>query len=135
MILNYKAISQQQLDNVHLAGFRDQLQLPSIYGAADVFILPSIFETWGLAVNEAMNFAKPIVTTDGVGCAVDLVVDGQNGFAIPSADSDVIANRLQQLIDDAALRQRMGAASLSRINEWNYDCFISKFRELLDNLA
>ncbi len=71
--------------DVHLAGFLNQSELPEAYVAADVFCLPSVLhETWGLVVNEALNFGLPVVVSDKVGCAADLVRPGWNGFVVPA---------------------------------------------------
>ena len=67
------------LDNVHFHGFANQSALPQIYGAADVFVLPSENEPWGLAVNEAMCAGLPIVASAEVGCVADLVQAHVNG--------------------------------------------------------
>jgi len=65
---------------VHFVGFQNQTQLSRYYHAADVFALPSVAsETWGLVVNEALHHGVPVVVSDAVGCAPDLVVPGKTG--------------------------------------------------------
>ena len=76
--------------DVHFAGFLNQGDLPEAYVASDVFCLPSVeHETWGLVVNEALNFGLPVVVTDKVGCAADLVRPGWNGFVVPAGERGV----------------------------------------------
>lgn len=66
---------------VAMLGFRNQAELPGLYAAADVLVLPSdANETWGLVVNEAMACGLPVVVSDAVGCAPDLVDDGATGY-------------------------------------------------------
>ena len=89
---------------MHLAGFLNQSELPEAYVAADVFCLPSVLhETWGLVVNEALNFGLPVVVSDKVGCAADLVRPGWNGFVVPAGQPGPLADALEQL------RRRRGA--------------------------
>lgn len=107
-------------DAVRFLGFRNQTELPALYDLSDLFVLPSRFEPWGLVVNEAMNAARPIVVSDRVGAAADLVADGDNGIVYPSGDVAALAAALTRLIESASLRQKMGAASLTRINRWNF---------------
>uniref|UniRef100_UPI0040475891 glycosyltransferase family 4 protein n=1 Tax=Shewanella sp. TaxID=50422 RepID=UPI0040475891 len=76
------AVQNHQLKDVRFAGFRNQGELPAFYALADIFVLPSINETWGLVINEAMNAGCAIITTDQVGSAADLVRSGTNGFVI-----------------------------------------------------
>jgi glycosyltransferase involved in cell wall biosynthesis len=95
--------------DVHLAGFLDQSELPAAYVAADVFCLPSVrHETWGLVVNEALNFGLPVVVSDKVGCAADLVREGWNGFVVSAGDPGPLAGALERLVEDAGLRRELG---------------------------
>jgi glycosyltransferase involved in cell wall biosynthesis len=112
--------TQHGLDNVVFIGFVNQTELPAIYGASDVFVLPSEHEPWGLAVNEAMCAGLPIVVSREVGCVPDLVSDGTNGFTPGVGDIDGLARALRCLIEDADLRRRQGQASLVRIQQWGY---------------
>lgn len=107
-------------DAVRFVGFRNQSELPALYDLCDLFVLPSRFEPWGLVVNEAMNAARPIVVSDRVGAAADLVADGENGFVYSSGDVAALAAVLTRLVESANLRNKMGAASLARISKWNF---------------
>lgn len=107
-------------DAVRFLGFQNQSALPALYDLCDVFVMPSRFEPWGLVVNEAMNAAKPIIASDRVGAAADLVHHGANGFVYPSGNAEKLAEALAQLNDAPPLRQQMGQASRSRIDSWNF---------------
>jgi glycosyltransferase involved in cell wall biosynthesis len=97
---------------VRIAGFLNQTELPAAYAAADVFVLPSAFhETWGLVVNEAMNFGLPVIVSDKVGCGADLVEPGWNGFVVPHGGVGELADAISALVGDAELRARFGARS------------------------
>jgi glycosyltransferase involved in cell wall biosynthesis len=86
--------------DVHFAGFLNQSELPRAYVAADAFVLFSgDFETWGLVVNEAMNFGLPVVTSDKVGSSADLV-DG-NGRVVAHDDVEALAEALGDVIGHA----------------------------------
>jgi glycosyltransferase involved in cell wall biosynthesis len=114
-------VALKNIPNVVFAGFQDQTRLARAYAASDVFVLPSIaHETWGIVVNEAMNFSLPIVATDKVGSARDLVKDGDNGFIVPAGDVGALAGALGQLVGSPELRSRLGARSLRRITDWHF---------------
>jgi len=108
------------LDNVHFHGFANQSALPQIYGAADVFVLPSENEPWGLAVNEAMCAGLPIVASAEIGCAADLIRAGVNGQTFAAGNVEGLASALHPILADAEMRLRMSAASRAIISRWSY---------------
>jgi glycosyltransferase involved in cell wall biosynthesis len=115
-------IRESGITNTILPGFLNQDELPFAYTAADIFVLPSAFyETWGLVVNEAMNFSLPVVVSDKVGCGKDLVKDGWNGFIFPHTDERQLADRLRQLVKDAALRKEFGKNSAALIANYTVE--------------
>lgn len=108
------------LTHVRFAGFVNQTELPAIYGAVDIFVLPSSNEPWGLVVNEVMCAELPIVVSKKIGCVADLVVNGMNGFLVEPGDVDSLVVALRKLIVDPRLRAQMGHASGMRIRQWGY---------------
>jgi glycosyltransferase involved in cell wall biosynthesis len=88
----------------------------SLYAAADIFVLPSIGETFGIASVEAMAAGLPVVTTR-VGGATDIVVDGHTGYLIQPDDPAGLAQALESLIRDPARRQGMGERGRARAEE------------------
>lgn len=110
-------VETHQLKDVRFAGFRNQAELPEYYALSDIFVLPSINETWGLVVNEAMNAGCAIITTDQVGSAADLVRSGQNGFVIKSCDVSALTNALVECLVEERFRE-MGLRSLEIIQDW-----------------
>jgi glycosyltransferase involved in cell wall biosynthesis len=114
-----KKISEAGIKNVILTGFLNQDELPLAYTAADIFTLPSAFnETWGLVVNEAMNFALPIVVSDRVGCGGDLLRKGWNGFSFSYRSGNELAARLKELVSSRELRAEFGRNSAELIKKY-----------------
>ncbi len=114
----YAAI--RQIPNVYFAGFRNQAELPRYFGAGDTFVLPSGSEPWGLVVNEAMNFGIPIICSDQVGCAADLVRPGENGYIFPVGNIEALANALSATLSGDEGRAAMGRRSRTRIDSWSF---------------
>jgi glycosyltransferase involved in cell wall biosynthesis len=111
---------QLAMDNVVFSGFLNQLALPGVYAACDVFVLPAESEPWGLVVNEVMCAGLPIVVAEEVGCVVDLVKEGVNGYHMKAGDVASLAVAIEKLIADEPRRKQMGAASRVIINDWSY---------------
>ncbi len=88
---------REKTDNVHFLPFTNQREIPSRYLAADIFVLPSRgnYETWGLAVNEAMQMGLPCLVSDLVGCQRDLVTDDETGWVFRAYDAAHLKERLR----------------------------------------
>ncbi len=108
------------LTNVCFTGFVNQSALPRYYGACDIFVLPSVDEPWGLAINEAMCAGLPVVASSEIGCVPDLVRDGHNGRVFPAGNITALADALRSLLGHGAPRERMGQASRDIIARWGY---------------
>ncbi|MEZ0308082.1 MAG: glycosyltransferase family 4 protein, partial [Ramlibacter sp.] len=101
---------------VSFAGFLNQTEIPGAYAATDCLVLPSDHgETWGLVVNEAMACGRPALVSDRVGCAADLVTDGETGATFPFGDTAALAQRLVDLASDPARLAVMGARARDRV--------------------
>jgi glycosyltransferase involved in cell wall biosynthesis len=86
---------------VRFLPFANQSEMPSRYLLADVFVLPSRSETWGLAVNEAMHMGVPCIVSDRVGCQRDLVTHGETGWvfdaSVPAALEAAISEAMTEI--------------------------------------
>ncbi len=115
-------VRESAIQTTVLPGFLNQNELPLAYTAADVFVLPSAYnETWGLVINEAMNFGLPVVVSDRVGCSRDLVREGWNGFSFAHQDENQLANLLLKLVGDPAMRLDFGRNSSSLIADYSIE--------------
>jgi glycosyltransferase involved in cell wall biosynthesis len=104
-------------------------ELARRYVEADVFALLSRHEPWGVVVNEAAASGLPLVLSDRVGAARDLLRDGENGFLVRADDVPAAADALRILSGDAQLRRRMGERSRELVRAWNYDASVEAFLE------
>jgi glycosyltransferase involved in cell wall biosynthesis len=83
----------------HFLGFRNQSEMPAVYAAADVLILPSDSnETWGLVVNEALACKRPVVVSTTCGCAPDLVADKRAGRCFATGDIEAMAQAISAVL-------------------------------------
>jgi glycosyltransferase involved in cell wall biosynthesis len=101
------AMANAHLLPVTLLGFVNQSGMPDVYAAADVLVLPSRSETWGLVVNEAFACGLPAVVSDRVGCGPDMIRDGLTGSVVPVGDVERLAKAILYWLhrhDDVATR-------------------------------
>lgn len=88
--------------------------IPSAYRAADVFVLPSLVETQGLVLLEAMASGLPVVATD-LPAVRELIVPGETGLLVPPRDPAALAGAVAGLLGDPALRRRLGEAARAHV--------------------
>jgi glycosyltransferase involved in cell wall biosynthesis len=93
-------------------GFQQPDAMPQVFGEAGCFVLPSVFEPWGIVVHEAAASGLPIVCTVACGASLDLVRDGYNGFVVPPGNSAALTDALVAMTTmDEDRRRNMGRAS------------------------
>jgi glycosyltransferase involved in cell wall biosynthesis len=112
-----KARAKELGANVVFLGFVNQSRMPAAYALGDVFVLASYDEPWGLAVNEAMAVGLPVIVTEEVGSAVDLV-GADNGWRIPPHDLGALRDALKNALSSPARLREMGHASKMRMQRW-----------------
>ena len=99
-------------------GFRNQKELPNFYTIADLFILPSgIGETWGLVINEAMNYNLPIIASKTVGSCDDLIVN--NGLTFEEGSIDSLSIKIKEVLSSPKLKY-MGDESYNIVQNYSY---------------
>jgi len=103
-------------------GFTQRDQLAAFYALAEVLVFPTLSDTWGLVVNEAMACGLPIIASDVAGCVSDLVQHGENGCVVPSADVAKLAEAMAAFARDPHLASRMGQRSARLIEHFTPEC-------------
>lgn len=114
-------VKKSQIENVIISGFINQSEIGHIYNIADVFVMCSgIGETWGLSVNEAMNFGLPVIVSETCGSAHDLVENGKNGFVFKEGAINDLSDSLDSICGDASLRVSFGLSSENKIETFSH---------------
>jgi glycosyltransferase involved in cell wall biosynthesis len=108
------------LGRVPRARIRDE------FSRADVFVLPTLAEGSAGATYEALAAGVPVVTTEAAG---SVVRDGVDGFIIPTSDAEALAGRVEQLVEDRALRERMSRAARARAREYTFERYAERLVE------
>jgi len=112
-------VNKHDLKSVYFMGFRDRNEIGKFYTMADLLVLPSQRETWGIVVSEALCFSLPVIVSDQVGAGIDLVLPNENGHVFPVGEIDTMAGCISDII---ALSQpeisKMGEKSGKIIRDW-----------------
>ena len=107
-------------DQIDFLGSRRQAELPAYYGAADVVVMPSYSESFGMVALEAMACGRPVIASR-VGGLAYLVQDGVTGFHVQEGNPEELAARLAQLLGDERLLANMGAAARQEAEEYSWE--------------
>ena len=117
----YEAIvEREQLKNVHFLPFHKSDELAEYYRAADLFVLPTREDIWGLVIGEALGYGIPVVTTDRCAAGVELLEDGA-GSLVPTEDEKALAEAITGILEDDELRAQMGQKALSKISDYTVE--------------
>jgi glycosyltransferase involved in cell wall biosynthesis len=119
-------------DSVVFLGHRKPETLPEIFAQADIFTLPSRHDGWGVVLNEALGAGLPIVASDAVGAAHDLVTHGENGFITPVGDVEKLAEAFVALGRSDVRRAAFATAARRRAESWGLDEAVRRWCRLLD---
>jgi glycosyltransferase involved in cell wall biosynthesis len=110
-------------------------QIVELYVAADVFALLSEREPWAVVVNEAAACGLPLLLSDRVGAAHDLLRDGENGTLVHAGDVTGAASALRELASDADRRRKQGARSRELASDWGYAPSVQGFLDAVREAA
>lgn len=112
---------------LELVGNLEHARLIEAYAAADVFALLSSHEPWGVVVNEAAACGLPLLLSDRVGAAADLLVDGENGALVRTADPAAAMKALERFVAEPEWRRQAGDRSRELVSGWGYEPSIENF--------
>ncbi len=104
---------------VRFLGFVNQSQLPAVYTAADLMVLPSEYEPFAVVVNEAMCCGCPVAASDHVGAARDLVAPVRKEFVYPCGDVVALAALLESALADRALLASLRRTVVAHMQTWS----------------
>ena len=112
-------VDQLGVDSVYFFGFQNRRQIPKYYAISDLLVLPSVRETWGIVINEAMCFGLPVIVSNQVGAGMDLVSNGRNGYRVPT-DGNALFLSIKKIADLSKEEMlMMGAGSVAIIDRWS----------------
>lgn len=106
--------------NVSFLGFVNQSRIAEVYALADIFVMPSEDEPWGLALNEAMAAGLAPVVCSDVGASPDLIREGETGFTFENGDWNAMTELVRRLVSDVDARTTIGAAARAMSNGYSY---------------
>jgi glycosyltransferase involved in cell wall biosynthesis len=125
-------VQENQLAQVYLTGFINQSEIGKYYAVADLFVMCSgMGETWGLSVNEAMNFEKPLLISRTCGCCTDLLREGENGYSFAEGDVNDLAACISKILAHEGFAEAAGKKSKELVNEFSIGHIVEHLEDAL----
>jgi glycosyltransferase involved in cell wall biosynthesis len=120
---------------IEYAGFQAPEALPAFFAKADVFVLPSRYDGWGVVVNQALGAGLPVLVSDQVGAGYDLVTPGENGEIFRAGDENDLAAKMEHFVENPGRCATWGAASRSRSESWDPEDGAERWVQALKEVA
>lgn len=120
--------AQLGLKDVVYAGYVVFPGLVVYYKMADIFVLPSSYESWGLVVNEAQAFDLPVVVSSKVGCREDLVISGKNGYIFEDDNEMELRDAMEKAL-------ALGKPEISMAQQWNHKKYYEQFVSAVEHIC
>lgn len=128
-------VRKYNINNVFFLEFMSSEKLHEYYKAADLFVLPTREDIWGLVINEAMSFGLPIITTNKCVAGVELVANGVNGYLLQNLDADLCAAELgakiQYIMDNYEVQKAYSKESLKKISSYSIETMALAYERIL----
>lgn len=123
--------AERNLANVGFTGFVNQSAMPELLASADIFVLTSSWEPFGLAINEALAAGLLVVVSHDLGCSLDLVEDGMNGYRVNSGNPSELADALAKLIRERPSWPSMIESGRSKVARYSFGAAAAGLRAAL----
>ena len=126
-------IREHKIGNVFFREFMPSEELGKYYRMADVFVLPTREEVWGLVINEAMAYGCPVITTNNCVAGKELIQNGINGYLVPIEDEEQLRDRINQLLESETKRLEMAQNNLLKSKEYTIEKMVLAHMLVIDN--
>jgi glycosyltransferase involved in cell wall biosynthesis len=113
------SVPEEIQPQVNWAGFKEAEELPRYFAEANVFVLPSVHDGWGVVINQAVSAGMAVIASDAVGAAADLVSDGGNGVIFPNQNREALTAALRFFADHPDVIHRFGEVSRARARDFS----------------
>lgn len=127
-----KLKSEKKLENVHFVGYKNKDELADYYASADVFVLLTRGDVWGLVVNEAMMYGLPVITTNRCIAGIEMVEDDINGYIVSLNNIQNIIDKINILLNDKCLRKKISANNIKKTKNYTFESMAEKHIKILN---
>lgn len=120
---------------IYFPGFMNKAKLYQYYKAADLFVLPTHHDAWGLVINEALSCGLPVITTNRCGAGLETITPGENGFLVDHTDLEALKTTLDSLLENPDLRLHMASQNLKLAHEYTIEKMVEDHLRIFQKLS
>lgn len=128
-------VGPEAKSRIDALGFRAPEELPALFGDADVFVLPSRHDGWGVVVNEALGAGLPIICSEAVGAAHDLVEPGRNGMRVEAGRERSLYEALREIVTSEGRRKRWAEGARALSQNWTLDAGVDRWMQAVEEIV
>ena len=122
-------VSEKLKEHIYPVGFKNKEEMKKYYQAADLMVLPTREDIWGLVINEAMAQGLPVVTTNRSLAGLTLVKNGENGYIVPVEDIKATKEAIEKILDGGSAAE-FGRKSLEKISNYTIEQMAAEHRDI-----
>ena len=122
-------VSEKLKEHIYPVGFKNKEEMKKYYQAADLMVLPTREDIWGLVINEAMAQGLPVVTTNRCLAGLTLVKNGENGYTVPVEGVEVLKQAIEKVFDGDNASE-FGRKSLEKIRNYTIERMAAEHRDI-----
>lgn len=130
----YALVDDLGLKNVHFVGFKKPDELRKYYRAADLFVLPTREDIWGLVVNEAISYGLPVVTTDRCLAGVEIINNDKNGYVVPVEDHKSLYVAIDKILSDKSFADKIAKNNLEKAHMYTLETMVDSHIALFEQI-
>lgn len=114
-------IDKLGIQNIRFINFSNKERLINYYKAADIVVLPTRSDTWGLVIPEAMSLGVPVISTNQCVAALTLIKENVNGYVVPADDVDALYKKIYLLLNDDEIRKKMAEENIKKMQDYSLE--------------
>lgn len=127
-------VEKNKLKNIYFETFKSKDKIMEYYMAADLFVLPTREDIWGLVINEAMACGTPVITTDGCVAGLELIKNNENGYIVPREDSTSLSMAIREYFTNKDNYSKMSSKCIEIIRPYTIENMAKVHFEIFKNI-
>lgn len=129
-----RTLPEEVRSRIYFPGFMKKNRLYQYYKAADIFVLPTHHDAWGLVINEAFSCGLPVITTDRCGAGLEAIKNEENGILVNHTDKEALKNAMIELLDNPTKCEMMAKKNLTLAHDYTIEKMVDDHMQIFQQI-